>query len=708
MSTNDANNTPKPRLVLDDPASSRPFEIGMTFSEQQARIKKYSELLETLGKGLLHTGLVFTCQIGDLPKSTFQVTQFDLTEGLSELFTLSIHAVSEQRDIDFANQLGVASSLTVSRDGKTIRTVQGLLASAEQGNTDGVKTWYQFVIRPEMWVMTLNQDSRIFQHKTVPQILQQLLDEAHIKYDNQFYQPELHQTRRYITQKRESAYAFWCRLAFEEGINFWFEEGPKLFYSDNHLGMTAGITLTYNPQAETDITDTTATTWRYTERLCSDVRIDKDYNPIRPSYPLSQNTTGDVHQQHPVFESYGRFQEEAEAQPLNQLRYEQSQNYRQTGSANTNCFALIPGKVFTLTNHPSAKMNSRWQVISVSHHGVQPSADNGGGEGTQLSNNVTFIPGTQEWRPPFHYKPLADGDELATVVGPEGEEIYTNEQGAVKVYFHWDRRGKPDHSGSCWLRVAQGWNGDSFGFMAIPRIGQEVIVSYLNGDIDRPIITGCTYNGRNAPPLDLPKEKTRTTFRTKTHKGTGFNELRFEDAGGREEVYLHAQRDLNIHVQHDSHWHTQHDFKHRIDNQRFTEILGDDHLIMKGTQKSLIEGDVSLQIKGAKHSKIDDELIVESGMETSFKSGGKIILEAGTEITLKVGSSFIRLTPSAIFTSGNLDIGSSGPGNGQSPIIQLPDGVIPFEQPPYAIKKYCALTANETGSLLIKPPKEEE
>ncbi|HEJ9627929.1 TPA: type VI secretion system tip protein VgrG [Proteus mirabilis] len=578
MSTNDANNTPKPRLVLDDPASSRPFEIGMTFSEQQARIKKYSELLETLGKGLLHTGLVFTCQIGDLPKSTFQVTQFDLNEGLSELFTLSIHAVSEQRDIDFANQLGVASSLTVSRDGKTIRTVQGLLASAEQGNTDGVKTWYQFVIRPEMWVMTLNQDSRIFQHKTVPQILQQLLDEAHIKYDNQLYQPELHQTRRYITQKRESAYAFWCRLAFEEGINFWFEEGPKLFYSDNHLGMTAGITLTYNPQAETDITDTTATTWRYTERLCSDVRIDKDYNPIRPSYPLSQNTTGDVHQQHPVFESYGRFQEEAEAQPLNQLRYEQSQNYRQTGSASTNCFALMPGKVFTLTNHPSARMNSRWQVISVSHHGVQPSADNGGGEGTQLSNHVTFIPGTQEWRPPFHYKPLADGDELATVVGPEGEEIYTNEQGAVKVYFHWDRRGKPDHSGSCWLRVAQGWNGDGFGFMAIPRIGQEVIVSYLNGDIDRPIITGCTYNGRNAPPLDLPKEKTRTTFRTKTHKGTGFNELRFEDAGGREEVYLHAQRDQNTHINHNKFQYIGKNESHEVANDRKHEVCHDEFI----------------------------------------------------------------------------------------------------------------------------------
>ncbi|WP_311750392.1 type VI secretion system tip protein TssI/VgrG [Proteus columbae] len=585
MSTNDANNTPKPRLVLDDPTSSPSFKIGMTFSEQQARIKKYSELLETLGKGLLHTGLVFTCQIGGLPESTFQVTQFDLTEELSELFTLSIHAVSEQNDIDFSNQLGVASSLTVSRDGKTLRTVQGLLASAEQGNTDGVKTWYQFVIRPEMWVMTLNQDSRIFQNKTVPQILQQLLDEAHIKYDNQFYQPELHQTRRYITQKRESAYAFWCRLAFEEGINFWFEEGPKLFYSDNHLGMTAGISLTYNPQAETDITDTTATAWRYTERLCSDVRIDKDYNPLRPSYPLSQETTGEVHQQHPVFESYGRFQEDTHAQPFNQLRYEQSQNHRQTGSASTNCFALMPGKVFTLINHPSARMNSRWQVISASHHGVQPLADNGGGEGTQLSNHVTFIPGTQEWRPPFHYKPLADGDELATVVGPEGEEIYTDEQGAVKVYFHWDRRGKPDHSGSCWLRVAQGWNGDGYGFMAIPRIGQEVIVSYLNGDIDRPIITGCTYNGRNAPPLDLPKDKTRTTFRTKTHKGTGFNELRFEDAGGREEVYLHAQRDQNTHINHNKFQYIGNDESHEVANDRKHEVCHDEfiHIVNEQT-----------------------------------------------------------------------------------------------------------------------------
>ncbi|HDT2998015.1 TPA: type VI secretion system tip protein VgrG, partial [Proteus mirabilis] len=505
---------------------------GRTYAQDLALQEQHRQLIEKILSGDMQSGLVFTCQIGGLPEETFQVTQFDLQEGISQLFTLSIQAVSPLSEIDFNDVLGMASSLTVKRDGHILRTVQGILAAAEQGNTDGVKTWYQFVIRPEMWVMTLKQDSRIFQDTTVPHILETLLNESHIKYDKQLYHPEEHLQRAYTTQKRETMYDFWCRLAAEEGINFWFEEGPQLFYSDRHLGMRAGIALTYNPQSDTDITDSTATTWRYVEQLCSDIRVDKDYNQLRPSYPLSHQVTGEVHQQHEIFESYGRFEEDAQGHPFNQIRYEQSQNQRQVGSATTNCIELAPGRIFTLSNHPSARMNTTWQVISISHHGVQPLADNSGGEGTQLSNQLSFVPSTQEWRPPYRFKPTADGDELATVVGPPGEEIYTNEQGAVTVYFHWDRRGKPDHSASCWVRVAQGWNGDGFGFMAIPRVGQEVIISYLNNDIDKPIITGCTYNGRNRSPIDLPKHKTRTTFRTKTHKGDGFNELRFEDKNG--------------------------------------------------------------------------------------------------------------------------------------------------------------------------------
>lgn len=402
------------------------------------------------------SGLVFTCKIGRLPENTFQVTEFTLNEEISSLFTLSVSVVSLLPSVRFKEYLGMAASLTVTRDGVKVRTVQGLLASAEQGNTDGNKTWYHFIIRPEMWIMTLNQDSRIFRQQSVPEILAILLKEAHVKNDLKFYQDELHQQREYITQKRESAYDFWCRLAFEEGINFWFEEGPKLFYSDNHLGMTAGINLIYNPQADTDIRDSTAFSWRYAEQLCSDVHIQKDYNPDRPSYPFQHEVTGEVHKQHPVYESYGRYRDDETGKPFTQLRYEQSQNQRQTGTAGTNCFALMPGKIFALQNHPSDTMNQSWQVITVNHHGVQPLADNSGGEGTTFSNTVQFIPGTQEWRPPFRFRPQADGNELATVAGPDGEEIYTNEHGAVKVYFHWDRYGKPDHSASCWLLAAGG------------------------------------------------------------------------------------------------------------------------------------------------------------------------------------------------------------------------------------------------------------
>ncbi|WP_318558244.1 type VI secretion system Vgr family protein [Providencia stuartii] len=690
---------PASRLDPPDTGESR----GATYDEQQRRIAEYKDTLARLYSGELNSGLVFTCQIRDFPDEMFQVTEFDLQEGLSELFSLSIVAVSALPDIDFQTILGRMSSLTVKRDGKKIREVQGLLASIENLNTDGVKTWYRLVIRPEMWVMTLKQDSRIFQGTTVPKILDTLLREAHIPNDKLLYHPEEHLERAYVTQKRETMYDFWCRLAAEEGITFWFEEGTKLFYSDRHLGMTAGVTLTYNPQSDTDMTDSTATVWHYAEQLCSDIRIDKDYNPVQPSHPLHHQVTGDVHQQHEMFESYGRFQEDAQGEAFNQIRYEQSQVHRQMGQASTNCFALHPGKMFTLTNHPNARMNDRWQVVRVSHRGVQPLADNGGGEGTQLTNSVSFIPGTQEWRPPYRYKPTADGDELATVVGPPGEEIYTNSKGEVVVYFHWDRRGTPDHGASCWVPVSHGWSGNGYGFMSIPHVGQQVLVSYLNGDIDRPIVTGCTYNGRNKPPLNLPHEKTRTTFKTCTHKGEGFNELRFEDKAEQEEIYLHAQRDMNVHIQNDHHTHVQRDSKQRIDQHRYTEIAGDDHQHVKGTQKGLTEGDVSQHVLGAYHQQVDGALVSESGQETHLSSQGKVVIEAATEITFKVGGSFVRITPSNVFTSGNVAIGDSAGGSGQAVNLQLPEGVTPFAPPPYPIKPYCAVQAQATGSWVIKP-----
>ena len=594
------------------------FTGGQTFAENQALQAAHGALLDALGMDSLESGLVFTCTIGGLPDDTFQITEFNLTEGLSSLFSLSISAVSALPFIDFQRHLGLASSLTVKRDGVLIRKVNGILAGAVQGNTDGVKTWYHFDIRPEMWVMTLNQDSRIFQHQSVPTILKTLLDEAHVKADCQFYREDLHPERLYTTQKRESAFDFWCRLAFEEGINFWFEE-EQLFYSDEHMGMTAGIHLTYNPQADTDISDSTAMTWQYGEYLCVDETIHKDNNFVRPSYPLSHENKVEQGGQHSVFESYGRFQLDDEGRPLTQVRFEQLRNGSKVGQATTNCFALMPGKIFTLSQHPHQPMNDRWQVISVSHHGVQPLADNSGGEGTQLSNSVSFIPGTQEWRPPYRYKPTADGDEVATVVGPPGEEIYVNEYGAVKVHFHWDRRGSADHSASCWVRVAMGWSGNGYGFSAVPRIGTQVLVSYLNGDIDRPMITGCTYDGRNAPPIKFPENKTQTTFRSQTHKGEGFNELRFEDAGGKQEVFLHAQKDMNTRVLHDRTTHVLHDHVEVIENNQ------------------------QMQVKGARTETIDKDNSETVGQHKKITVGKTLSINVGEVIELRCGASVLRM-----------------------------------------------------------------
>ncbi|MBC3995483.1 type VI secretion system tip protein VgrG [Morganella morganii] len=628
------------------------------------------------------SGLVFTCKIGGLPEQTFQVTEFSLSEGLSSLFSLSISAVSALPSITFDEHLGKASSLTVTRDGTKVRTVQGVLATAEQGNTDGNKTWYHFLIRPEMWIMTLNQDSRIFQKQSVPEVLATLLDEAHVKNELKFYQDELHQKRDYITQKRESAFDFWCRLAAEEGINFWFEEGPKLFYSDNHLGMTAGINLTYNPQADTDISDSTAFSWRYAEQLCSDVIIQKDYNPDRPSYPFKHEVTGDVHKQHPVYESYGRYRDDETGKPFTQLRYEQSQNQRQTGTAGTNCFALMPGKIFTLKNHPSDSMNKAWQVIVVNHHGIQPLADNGGGEGTKFSNTVQFIPGTREWRPPYRFRPQADGDELATIVGPDGEEIYTNEQGAVKVYFHWDRYGKPDHSASCWVRVAMGWNGGGYGFSAVPRIGQEVIVSYLNGDIDRPIVTGCTYNGRNGPPSSFPGSKTQTAFRTQTHKGDGFNELRFEDENGKQEVFMHAQKDMNTVVQNDQ--------SLTVLNDKTKNVAGNETNTIEGFENSKVVGVQDIAIKG-------NSSLLTGGCRRD-QAAGRYLIGSGELIRLECGESVLELSASGAINlkgkSFNITVENDGEINTKQGVLGLnPDTASPAVSPDGTGNKGAITTA---------------
>lgn len=538
----------------------------------------------------MDTGLYFSCKIGGLPDDTFDVLEFTLNEGLSELFTLTLTLVSKNANINLNHQLLRKASLTVSSKGIEQRTINGLVASVEQGDTGFRRTFYTIVIKPELWKLTLKQDSRIFHFKSIPDILDVLLREHRLVAKNQLQ--DEHQSREYVTQKRESDYSFFSRLAAEEGISFWFEQ-EGLFYSDSHLGMTAGIDLTYNMHIQSATEGDFIHKLRVGAFMCPDETIHKDRNYSNPNYALQHQSIDDPRSVEPysVFESYGRFQKDNTGEPFTKYRLEALRNNSQSGSAETNCIRLMPGKIFIIAEHPNKALNDRWQVVTVTHHGKMPQAleEESDGGGTTLTNQVKFVPGYNDWRPPFHYKPLADGDEVATVVGPATEEIYVNEDGAIRVHFHWNRYDEADDRASCWVRVAQGWNGNGYGFLATPRIGQEVIISYMNGDIDRPLVTGCTYNGKNRPPLDLPVNKTQTTFKTQTHKGAGFNELRFEDKDGQQEVFIHAQKDMNTIVL---------DQRTTDVGSHHTETIGGNQTIdVKKNQTETVDGNQTLLVK---------------------------------------------------------------------------------------------------------------
>ncbi|PSW78612.1 type VI secretion system Vgr family protein, partial [Photobacterium angustum] len=237
-----------------------------------------------------------------------------------------------------------------------------------------------------------------------------------------------------------------------------------------------------------------------------------------------------------------------------------------------------------------------------------------------------------------------------------------------------------DDNASCWIRVSQGWAGSQYGMVALPRIGHEVIVSFLEGDPDQPIITGRTYHATNKPPYPLPANKTRTVLRTETHQGDGYNELRFEDQAGKEEIYVHAQKDVNTLVENDRKDDIKHDLHLDVDNERFTHIKTHDHLTVDGESRSHVKADQTVAVDGSLHMKQGQALLVDAGNEVHLKGGTKVVIEAGAELTLKAGGSFIKIDASGVSLSGaavNINAGgSAGSGTGYGGIAPLLPGEV--------------------------------
>ncbi|HIA4466506.1 TPA: type VI secretion system tip protein TssI/VgrG, partial [Escherichia coli] len=410
-------------------------------------------------------------------------------------------------------------------------------------------------------------------------------------------------------------------------------------------------------------------------------------------------------EQYEIFDYPGRYKDEQHGKDFTLYQMESLRSDAEKATGQSNSPKLWPGTRFMLTGHPQKMLNREWQVVQSILSGNQPQALHGSqGKGTTLGNQLEVIPADRTWRPRLQSKPKVDGPQSAIVTGPAGEEIFCDEHGRVRVQFHWDRYNPATEASSCWVRVSQAWAGPGFGNLAIPRIGQEVIVDFLNGDPDQPIIMGRTYHEDNRSPGDLPGTKTQMTIRSKTYKGSGFNELRFEDATSNEQVYIHAQKNMDTEVLNDRTTDVKHDHTETIGNdQKITVVKGqtvqvgtrkegghdqsitvandrcitvrndqtlqvtndrtvsvsnDDGLYVRNDRKvtvegkqehkttgnhiSLVEGKHSLVVKGDLARKVSGAL--------GIKVDGDIVLESSSRISLKVSGSFV------VIHSGGVDI----------------------------------------------------
>ena len=323
--------------------------------------------------------------------------------------------------------------------------------------------------------------------------------------------------------------------------------------------------------------------FRYSAQIRPSSVVTKDYTFKRPGWAGRFEQEGQ-HQdyqrtQYEVYDYPGRFKS-AHGQNFARWQMDGWRNNAETARGMSRSPEIWPGRRIVLTGHPQANLNREWQVVASELHGEQPQAVPGRqGAGTALENHFAVIPADRTWRPQPLLKPLVDGPQSAVVTGPAGEEIFCDEHGRVRVKFNWDRYNPADQDSSCWIRVAQAWAGTGFGHLAIPRVGQEVIVDFLNGDPDQPIIMGRTYHQENRTPGSLPGTKTQMTIRSKTYMGSGFNELKFDDATGREQVYIHAQKNMDTEVLNDRTTTVKHDHRETVKNDQTVTIQEGNRLL---------------------------------------------------------------------------------------------------------------------------------
>lgn len=617
-------------------------------------------------------------------RNDFNVLAFDGVEAISALYAIKVELVSEHPNFDLESLLSQPAFLQFGFNGEGIH---GRIEKVFVGEPGKRLTRYHLCLVPTLHYLQFSHDQRIFQNLTAPQIIAQVLKGHGIQADAFTFHVSTSPQRDYCTQYGESDFDFVQRLCAEDGIAWHHQHSPDghlLVFTDNQtwfpkLGATPYLQDS-GMVAEHPVVNQFST--GFSTRTSTATRRHYDFQ--RPSLLLESRFTAEFT---PGLEDY-RYPAPIENEKLGeQLARQALERHRVDyqlveGTSDQPC--LRSGHFFDLTEHPREGCNDLWLLLNVTHTGKQPQSlqeamisdvqpEDGFTQGYR--NSFSAIPWDVFYRPPIRKRKTLLVSQTARVTGPVGEEIYCDEYGRVKVEFHWDRAEFNSEKSSCWLRVSTHWAGPRFGAVTIPRIGMEVIVTYLDGNPDNPLITGCVPNKVNAVPYPLPEHKTKTVLRSHNSPHTGgYNELSIEDRAGQEQIYLRAERDLDQLIRNDS--------DTKIGNDRREQITRDSHSLINNDRfeqvdrnsASLIKGDELHTTQGARHTVIGGNEVISITGNSSLTAQGALVIQAGPHahvtaanvvvkadqsLTWECGGQFIVINAAGIFSSVPIVVGGA-------------------------------------------------
>ena len=549
-----------------------------------------------------------------LGKDELLPTAFRGAEGMSRLFSFEVVAVSHNQAITFEKIVGKNVTIAVGLQDGTERYFNGIVCRFSQAGAGSQQdkevhfTEYRATVVPWLWLLTQTENSKIFQEKSVPDIVEAVFQKRGFQKgkDYAFRLQGNFYKRGYCVQYRETDFHFVSRLLEDEGIHYFFEHGKgkhTLVMTDNpgeNKPCPQQKTARYQRAASGKADEDLIQEFQEKMEVVPTAFTLNDYNFEVPKTDLKVNVPSNkklTDRDCEIYDYPGCYETKSKGDRFANIRMQGEEAKIAVFTGVGECRAFTSGQRFELTDYYRSDLNDRQYVLTgIVHEASQSLGLAGEGDDVfRYKNEFTCIPHDVPFRPPREMpRPVVRGTQTAIVVGPSGEEIYTDKHGRIKVQFHWDRDGKRDENSSCWIRVGQLWSGPGWGAVYIPRIGQEVIVDFLEGDPDRPIVIGCVYHGNNKAPYPLPDEKTKSVIKSDSSLGGGgFNELRFEDKKGKEEIFLHGQKDWTIAIENDKNQTVGHDETLKVTNDR-TKSVG-------VNQKETIGANKTIQV-GANHT----------------------------------------------------------------------------------------------------------